>query len=203
VGFSPTSPQNAAGIRIEPPVSVAVARGTMPAAIAAPEPPLEPPGEYAGAQGFRVAPNGRFAVKPSQANSGVFAFPTGIAPAARSAWGIRPSRSAGGVGEQQRSVGGRQARQVLDVLHEERDARQGARVLAPGDALVQGRGLGEGLLRAERDHRAHPEVEPFDPADRLEGELPGGGAAGADGAGDPLEHGLYDTASRLAQEVPR
>ena len=43
-GLSPTSPQQAAGIRIEPPPSLPCAIGTIPAATAAAEPPLEPPG---------------------------------------------------------------------------------------------------------------------------------------------------------------
>src|SRR5215467_1591646 len=42
-GLSPNSPHCAAGIRIEPPPSVACATGRMPAATAAAEPPEEPP----------------------------------------------------------------------------------------------------------------------------------------------------------------
>ena len=45
-----------AGPRIEPPPSLACAAGTMPAATAAAEPPLEPPALCAGFQGLRVAP---------------------------------------------------------------------------------------------------------------------------------------------------
>ena len=45
LGFSPNKPQQAAGIRIDPPPSVACATGTMPAATAAAAPPLEPPVE--------------------------------------------------------------------------------------------------------------------------------------------------------------
>ncbi len=56
-GLMPASPHSAAGIRIEPPPSVAVASGTIPAASAAPEPPLEPPGDHRSAQGLRVTPN--------------------------------------------------------------------------------------------------------------------------------------------------
>src|SRR3954470_16387531 len=44
VGFRPTFPVNAAGGRIEPPVSVAVAPRQSLAATAAAEPPDEPPG---------------------------------------------------------------------------------------------------------------------------------------------------------------
>ena len=58
-GFSPTRPQHAAGMRIEPPPSLPCATGTMPAATAAAEPPEEPPGVRSRSQGLRVAPNRR------------------------------------------------------------------------------------------------------------------------------------------------
>ncbi len=45
VGFSPTTPQQAAGIRMEPDPSLACATGTIPEATAAAAPPLDPPGE--------------------------------------------------------------------------------------------------------------------------------------------------------------
>src|ERR687897_106199 len=44
VGLKPTMPQNAAGTRIEPDVSVPIAHGTAPAATAAAEPDDDPPG---------------------------------------------------------------------------------------------------------------------------------------------------------------
>jgi hypothetical protein len=47
-------PQSEAGWRIEPPVSVPIAQGASPAATAAAEPPLEPPGTRCGSQGLRV-----------------------------------------------------------------------------------------------------------------------------------------------------
>src|SRR6202043_2953535 len=56
VGLRPTSPVHAAGIRIEPPMSLAWAAGTSPAATAEAAPPLEPPGERSGAQGFAHGP---------------------------------------------------------------------------------------------------------------------------------------------------
>ena len=56
VGLKPASPQNAAGIRMEPPPSVAVAMAAMPAASAAAEPPLEPPGDHSVPHGFVVVP---------------------------------------------------------------------------------------------------------------------------------------------------
>src|SRR3979411_2049481 len=43
VGFTPTTPQNEDGTRIEPTPSVPIASGPHPAATAAAAPPLEPP----------------------------------------------------------------------------------------------------------------------------------------------------------------
>src|SRR5215831_19106394 len=55
-GFRPTSPHSLAGMRIEPPPSLACAAATIPAATAAADPPLDPPVERAGSHGFRVGP---------------------------------------------------------------------------------------------------------------------------------------------------
>ncbi len=56
VGLSATSPQKLAGMRIDPPMSLPCAEGTRPAATAAAEPPLEPPGVWSRCQGLWVAP---------------------------------------------------------------------------------------------------------------------------------------------------
>src|SRR5215470_17688447 len=56
VGLSPTSPQCDAGMRIEPPPSLACAAGTMPDATAAAAPPLEPPALCSRLHGLRVGP---------------------------------------------------------------------------------------------------------------------------------------------------
>ena len=56
VGFSPTTPQHAAGMRIDPAESVPRAAAASPAASAAAEPPLEPPATRPGASGFGTAP---------------------------------------------------------------------------------------------------------------------------------------------------
>src|SRR5438105_2659443 len=55
-GFSPTSPQALAGMRIEPPPSLACATGVRPAATAAADPPLEPPGVRVRSHGLQVGP---------------------------------------------------------------------------------------------------------------------------------------------------
>src|SRR5438128_9636412 len=81
VGFRPTMPQQAAGPRIDPPVSEPVAPGHMNAATAAPEPPLDPPGTRSSAHGLRVVPyHGLLVVEPA-ANSCVLHLPTRMAPA--------------------------------------------------------------------------------------------------------------------------
>ena len=96
VGLYPTRPHIDAGMRTEPPPSDAVAIGVRPAARAADEPPLEPPGLRSRFHGLRVVPNTKFEVKPIQPNSGVFDFPMGIAPAARNRAVWTPSSDAGG-----------------------------------------------------------------------------------------------------------
>src|SRR3954447_7942394 len=83
VGFIPTTPHNPAGCRIDPPVSVPIASGTIPAATAAAEPPLEPPGDRSRSQGLRVTWNAEFSVEPPMANSSKFVRPMSTLSAAR------------------------------------------------------------------------------------------------------------------------
>ena len=56
VGFSPNSPVQEAGTRIEPPPSEAFAIGRTPAATMLEAPPDEPPEVSSGFQGLRVWP---------------------------------------------------------------------------------------------------------------------------------------------------
>ena len=56
LGLSPTTPDQAAGMRMEPPASVPICKGPKPAAAAAAAPEEEPPGVCAGFQGLRVMP---------------------------------------------------------------------------------------------------------------------------------------------------
>ncbi len=74
-------------------MSVPSAMSAKPAATAAPEPPLEPPGVRAGSQALPVRPKCGFSVVMPQANSCVFALPITSAPAARSAATTGASRS--------------------------------------------------------------------------------------------------------------
>ena len=56
VGFIPTIPHSAEGIRIYPPVSLPRAPMHCPAATEDPEPPLEPPVAHSVFQGFLAEP---------------------------------------------------------------------------------------------------------------------------------------------------
>src|ERR1700751_6432940 len=75
VGFRPNRPQAEAGMRIEPPPSLACATGRMRAATAAPAPPDEPPEEWSRFQGLRVGPNRRDSVVGTRPNSGLALLP--------------------------------------------------------------------------------------------------------------------------------
>ena len=70
-------------MRIEPPPSLPCASGTIPAATAAAEPPLDPPGVCARFHGLRVGPVKRGSVVGRIANSGRFVMPTITKPASR------------------------------------------------------------------------------------------------------------------------
>src|ERR1700674_1465877 len=80
-GLRPNSPHWAAGIRMEPPPSVACATGKMPAATAAAAPPDEPPAECARFHGLRHEPNRRGSVFGLMPNSGVELRPMMTSPA--------------------------------------------------------------------------------------------------------------------------
>src|SRR2546427_5050836 len=81
VGLRPKRPQHEAGMRIEPPPSVAWAIGSMPAATAAAAPPLEPPALCETFHGFFVGPKRRGSVDGARPLSGVFDLPAMTEPA--------------------------------------------------------------------------------------------------------------------------
>src|SRR5438477_3095537 len=81
VGFSPTIPHTEAGQRIDPPVSVPGASATTPAATAAPDPPLDPPGMREGSCGLRQVPNHGLSLVVPQASSWVFSLAMHTPPA--------------------------------------------------------------------------------------------------------------------------
>src|SRR5919202_3424819 len=85
VGLTPTVPVKAAGWRIEPPVSVAVAPAQIRAATAAAEPPDEPPGtigafEPCRRQGEITLPKALVSLDEPMANSSQLSLPSITAP---------------------------------------------------------------------------------------------------------------------------
>src|SRR5271170_8005873 len=82
VGISAGMPQYAPGCRMEPPVSVPSETTDRPAATAAAEPPLDPPGTRSRAPGFRTGPYAEFSFELPMANSSQLVLPRITAPAA-------------------------------------------------------------------------------------------------------------------------
>src|SRR5213596_2413222 len=80
-GLSPNRPHSLAGMRMDPPPSLAWAMGTMPEATAAADPPLEPPAERDVSHGLRVGPCASGSVVGTMPSSGQFVFPTITNPA--------------------------------------------------------------------------------------------------------------------------
>jgi hypothetical protein len=100
VGFSPNSPHALAGMRIEPPPSLAWATATMPLATAAAAPPDEPPLECSTCHGLREGGKLFGSVVTVVPSSGTLVRPRAMKPACRN-WvarydvtGHRTSRSA-------------------------------------------------------------------------------------------------------------
>src|SRR2546427_9796072 len=81
-GFSPYTPQNDDGMRIDPAPSEPWASGPRPAAAAAAAPALEPPVVIAVFQGLRVMPVRGLSPSAFQPNSGLVVLPSLTAPAA-------------------------------------------------------------------------------------------------------------------------
>ena len=81
-GFNDATPQQNAGLRTEPPISLPSPRGLMPEAKAEASPPLEPPGVRSACQGFSVLPCSGLSVVILIPSSDKFVRPRGIAPAA-------------------------------------------------------------------------------------------------------------------------
>jgi hypothetical protein len=75
VGLIDETPESAAGIRSDPAVSVPMAAGTMRAASAAADPPLDPPAIRSSAHGLPT-----WSVVPPAANSWVWVWPTRTTP---------------------------------------------------------------------------------------------------------------------------
>ena len=96
LGRRPTTPQNDAGLRSEPPMSEPSASGTMPDASAQAAPPEEPPADRVGSTGLRVVPKIVLKVCEPAANSGTLVLPITVTPARRTRSTISSSCSGRG-----------------------------------------------------------------------------------------------------------
>ena len=96
-GFSPTSPHTAAGMRMEPPPSLACAIGTTPAATSAAAPPEEAPQEYRGSHGLTVGSAPANSVLALNPNSGIRDLPSTSRPVARN-WRVTATCAGAGRG---------------------------------------------------------------------------------------------------------
>src|SRR4051794_6181952 len=92
-GRRPTTPQNNAGLRSDPPMSEPSASGTIPDASAQAAPPDEPPADLVGSTGLSVVPNTLLKVCEPAANSGTLVLPITTTPAPRTRSTSRSSAS--------------------------------------------------------------------------------------------------------------
>ena len=177
-GLRPTSPQQEAGIRIEPPPSLPCATGTIPAATAAAAPPLEPPGVRSVSHGLRVGPNRRGSVVGRIPISGIEVLPTITNPASRSRRTRNASWPGDEVAEQVAAHRQRHPRDRPVVL--DRDRHAGER---PGIAGPDRVGVGQRRLVGDVRERVDRRLELVDPAQRGLHELASGQLARPDQRG--------------------
>src|ERR1700733_5881508 len=94
-GLRPTIPLQAAGIRIEPPPSLACAIGTAPAATNAPDPEDEAPAVWSVFHGLRTGPRRGCSAAALNPNSDSRVLPRHTGPVARYNSVNSPSAAAG------------------------------------------------------------------------------------------------------------
>jgi hypothetical protein len=181
VGLSPTQPQRAAGMRMLPPVSVPRVPSASRAAMAAPEPPLEPPGMRSGSHGLRAgvgvigggAPGEFVGVRLPEQDRARLAEHGGHGRIA-----FRDTAAENG------RAGGRfDACGVVQVLESDGDAVERAAVDAGPELFLCVRSVGKGPLGRHQDEGVQPGIEPRNPVEAGAGELGGGEFAALDGAG--------------------
>ena len=163
--LNPTTPHHAAGIRADPPPSVASANDTIPSATAAALPPDDPPLLRVGANGLPVGPKSWLSQTPLKPKTGLFVLPSTIAPAAsmRSTHeqlksGVKLTER-GHAAERRRPAG----LEVEEVLHRGRDAVQRADRLAAHERLLRRARLVQRLVDRQEDERVQRGVAVLDP----------------------------------------
>ena len=174
-GLRPKTPQQEAGILIEPPPSVPCASGISPAASAAAAPPLDPPGVSSGFQGFRVAPFSSDSVNATVPNSGVFVLPRITNPASRSRRTTAVSKSGTLSANARLEYVVRMPAVAVRSLIAIGTPRNGAR-----PPSVRRPRFGERFLAPDGDERIQLGIDPRDPLEVELGELDGGDRLGPD-----------------------
>ena len=160
-------PLNALGNRMDPPPSVPIDTGPSPAATATPEPPLDPPATRAVSHGFTASSATRLIARPYSPNSGVFVFPTMIAPAARARFAHRSVDFGDVVLVEPRTERRANALRRDEVLDRQWDAVQGTDVFAAHDRVLGGARGVDRLVGGDRDHGVQCGFELFDPVERV------------------------------------
>ena len=174
-------------MRMEPPPSLACAAATRPAATAAAEPPLEPPGERDGSHGFLVAPKASGSVVGQDPELGGVGLAEedearlAEAPREVAVLLLDPAHLAQEAHALVHRVAGRVGAQVLE---QERHAAEGPVGQVAGRRLAR-------LVEQRRDHRVELGVQPLDALDGLVDQLGRAGLAGPDelGLGGGVEAG--------------
>ena len=158
-------------MRIEPPPSLAVARGVMPEASAAAEPPLEPPGVRSRFHGFRVGAEEIVIGEGDVAELGRIC----LAHDDR-AGGLQPGHERvveidAVVAVEAGPFGRDETGRVLEVLDAQRQSRERPHVLARRQAVGKRPRLSQGPLRVHLDEGVEAGVELFDAGQRALHEL--------------------------------
>src|SRR4051794_26461499 len=174
--LSPTKPVQAAGMRIEPPPSLAAATGMIRAATAAAAPPEDPPGVRSRSHGLRVGPNSSASVTPFEPNSGVVVFREDLQPGIAPPLDDHAGLPGGTAGQRAASRGRRNSLDVLvEVLEQERH---------PGERAGERTGrLPIGVLVEAQTDGVDPGVQLVGPCPRQLLEFACGHLAGGDAAG--------------------
>src|ERR1700722_4181150 len=117
-GFSPTRPLQEAGIRIDPPPSLAWTIGTAPAATNAAEPDDDAPAVWSVFHGLLTGPSRGSPAEALKPYSDIWVFPNGVIPVARyiRANSLATSTRRGGQASVPRIVG-RPATSTLSLMN--------------------------------------------------------------------------------------
>ena len=166
------NPHKAPGCRIDPPVSVPSAATARPAATAAAEPPLDPPGTRSSATGFFTGPYAEFSVRAAH----------GEFVAIRLAQNHRARRLQPDHGrrvirrdvvvQNLRAAGGAHAARADHILNCERHARQRRQWFPRSNHRVHAIRLRVGALLAQRQVRIQLRIARRNPLVMLRGNLP-------------------------------